>query len=134
MIYQTRYMAERGGAFDVINMAIFSIYSLFVQLFKMALALCLSNFLIPRVATEEFMINTENQQTNMVISAMIMTAIICLFMSILIIAGPETMNSFFNNSIVHIVIISLWVIGTVIAILTFKKSYLRTVNKVRLTK
>ncbi len=64
---------------------------------------------------------------------MIMTAIIFLFMSILILAGPETMNSLFNNSIAHIVIISLWVIGTVISILTLKKSYLRTMNKVRLT-
>lgn len=118
----------------VINMVIFSTYSLFVQLFKMVLALCLSNFIIPRVATEEFMVNTENQQTNIVISAMIMTVIGCLFMTILIIAGPETMSSFFNNSIAHIVIISLWVIGTAIAILTLKKSYFRTMNKVRLTK
>jgi hypothetical protein len=60
--------------------------------------------------------------------------IVIIFMTILIIAGPETLSSFLNNSILYIVIISLSFVGTLLAILTLKKSYLSTMNKVRLIK
>lgn len=118
----------------IINFAVFDIYSLFAQLFKMVIILCLSNFFIPRIATEEFVLNTEKQQMNLVLSVVVMVLLITMFISILIISGPETLSSFFNSSIANTVIISLWIVGTLIAILTLKKSYLCTMNKVRLMK
>jgi len=118
----------------IINFAIFDLYSLFVQIFKMVLALGLSNIFIPRVATEEFITNSEMQQTNLVVIAMSVTFAATMFVFILILAGPETMSSFFDNTITNIVIISLSLAGTVIAVLTLKKSYFNTVNKVRLMK
>lgn len=116
----------------VVNLINFDIYSFFVQIFKMMLVLCISNVIIPRIATEEFIINSEKQETNLVVITMVITFIVVMLMSFLILAGPETLSSFLDSFIVKMLIILLTITFMGIAAITLQKSYLNTMNKVRL--
>jgi len=118
----------------VINFILYDIYSLFVQMFKMALALCISNVFIAKLSTKEFLTNSDNQQTGIVAIILSVILIGTFFITILIVAGPETPSNFLNNDIAKIVIISLSITCMIIAVLTLKKSYLHTMNKARLMK
>lgn len=101
-----------------------------VQIFKIAVMLCLCNLYVPMISSPEFIAPSEGPLL-VVLMSVVMTS---TFLSIMTVAiGPQTLINLLGSYKVIGVISIADVILALAGVLTYKKSYAATMKKVRLT-